>query len=243
MPSAESSSVKTIFRVDYKATLDFYDKVNSSAQLLSDTYKNWQTDRLKVVLKDFPSRCSITISHANFFFTQDALNSAEKERSRIDEVIKTLPKAFGKDVNERVGLRRKYLIAVEMDYKDLHKLVSSKLLNSNPELTQSIYPWARDFHLVLASPEAGFRGLTLGPIIKEQFRQFLEPDDSNFEIGDIGLMTGQWFESYPQTAIFVDCDYVRADIKSDKLLDFYTEARESHKTLVENVQHYLLGIS
>ncbi len=242
MPSADSSSVKTIFRVDYKPTLDFYDKLNSSAELLADTYKNWQTDRLRVVLKDFPNRCSLTIAHANFFFTQDSLNSSENEKSRIDEVIKVLPKALGKDVNARVGLRRKYLIAVEMDYKDLHQLVSSKLLNANPELTESIYPWAQDFHLVFSAPDAGFRGLTLGPISQEQLPQFLEPDESNFEVGDITLLTGKWFEGYPRTAIYVDCDYAKTNIKSDKLLDFYTEARENHKILVENVQHYLLGI-
>ena len=153
MPSAESSSVQTIFRVDYKPTLDFYDKLNSSAQLLADAYENWQTDRLKVVLKDFPSRCSLTIAHANFFFTQDSLNSSEREKTRIEEALKVLPNALGKDVNARVGLRRKYLIAVEMEYKDLHQLVSSKLLNANPELAQSIYPWAQDFHLVLSAPE------------------------------------------------------------------------------------------
>ena len=242
MLSAESSSVKTIFRVDYKPTLDFYDKLHSGAQLLADTYKDWQTDRLKVVLKDFPSRCSLTIAHASFSFTQDSLNSSEREKSRIEEAIKVLPKALGKEVNARVGLRRKYLIAVEMDYKDLHQLVSSKLLNASPELTQSIYPWAQDFHLVFSAPDAGFRGLTLGPISQEQLRQFLEPDESNFVVGDITLLTGKWFEDYPQTAIYVDCDFAKTDIQSDKLLDFYSEARENHKTLVENVQHYLLGI-
>jgi len=129
-----------------------------------------------------------------------------------------------------------------MDYKDLHQLVSSKLLNANPELTESIYPWAQDFHLVFSAPDAGFRGLTLGPISQEQLPQFLEPDESNFEVGDITLLTGKWFEGYPRTAIYVDCDYAKTNIKSDKLLDFYTEARENHKILVENVQHYLLGI-
>src|SRR5437899_12742416 len=113
MPSADSSSVKTIFRVDYKPTLDFYDKLNSSAQLLADTYKNWQTDRLRVVLKDFRNRCSLIIAHANFFFTQDSLNCSEHEKRRIEELIKVWPKALSKDVNERVGLRWKYLIAVD----------------------------------------------------------------------------------------------------------------------------------
>jgi hypothetical protein len=242
MPKADSSSVKTIFRVDYKPTLDFYDKLNSSAQLLADTYKNWQTDRLRVVLKDFPNRCSLTIAHANFFFTRDCVNSLEHEKRRIEEAIKVLPKALGKDVNERVGLRRKYLIAVEMDYQDLHQLASSKLLNANPELTKSIYPWAKDFHLVFAAPDAGFRGLTLGPISQEQLPQFLEPDESNFEPGDVNLLTGKWCVGYPETAIYVDCDYAKTNIKSDRLLDFYAEARENHKILVENVKHYILGI-
>lgn len=90
MPSAEASSVKTIFRVDYKPTLDFYDRLNSSSQQFTATYKNWQTDRLKVVLKDFSARCSLTIAHANFSFTQDVPNSSERERSRIEEAIKNL---------------------------------------------------------------------------------------------------------------------------------------------------------
>lgn len=141
-----------------------------------------------------------------------------------------------------MGLRRKYLIAVDMGYEDLRKLAASKLLNTNPELSQSIHQWAKDFHLVFSAPDAGFRGLTLGPISSSQLAQFLEPDNTNFAAGDVDLLTGKWFEDYPQTAIYVDCDYVRTEIKSDKLLDFYAEARENHKTLVENVQHYLLGI-
>jgi len=98
MAKPTAISVKTVFEVRYQATLDFYQKLYATALEFADTYPHWQTDNIKVQLRDFDSRCSLTITHNRFVYSQDLQYSDQKEGDRIKKAIETLPTALGKDV-------------------------------------------------------------------------------------------------------------------------------------------------
>jgi hypothetical protein len=56
---------KTIFQARYKAELKFYELLMPAAQRLRE-YSHWETDRLRVTLRDFDKHCSVAIAHDSF---------------------------------------------------------------------------------------------------------------------------------------------------------------------------------
>lgn len=242
MPSPLTSSVKTPFRVDYDPTLDFYERLYSAAADVRDSYPHWETDRLKVVLKNFEDRCSLTISHAAFFYTQDHLNTVSREESRVNQAIEILPSALGKQKAKRAGLRRKYLLPVEMEYADLVRLMKGKFVTPDPLFHEGICPHVDDLQFVFMSKHSGFKMITIAPTFRAQLSQVLQLDDKNFAPGDARILTGELFESYPLNSVYVDCDFAETDIECSSLSSFYQRTREEHARLIENVQRFTLGI-
>ena len=237
-------SVKTVFEVRYKATLDFYQKLHATALEFVDTYPHWLTDVLKIRLVDFDLRCSLTITHNKFVYSQDLLHSDQKERDRIEEAIQTLPRALGKDIFTRVGLRRKYLIPVEMDYEDLVDLVSKKLLTGSPDFYEGICPNLKDISVVADLEAPGIQHITIGPITREQLARYLGLDlEAHFRQDDPALVTGQIFEEYPSPSLYVDCDYGDTEIKAENLKKLYNDAYQDHTVLLGNVVKHILGVT
>lgn len=244
MAKPTAISVKTVFEVRYQATLDFYQKLYATALEFADTYPHWQTDNIKIQLRDFDSRCSLTITHNRFVYSQDLQYSDQKEGDRIKKAIGTLPKALGKDVFTRVGLRRKYLIPVDMKYEDLVDLTTKKLLTGSQAFYEGIGPDIKDISVVLDLEAPGIQHLTVGPIIREQMGRHLnlEPE-SHFRQDDPRLISGQIFDEYPSPSLFVDCDYGDTEVKAENLEKLYNDACQDHATLLANIVKYMLGVT
>ena len=85
-------------------------------------YKEWETNRLRIVLKDFNAHHSITIAFEKTIFSQDLMGSDLKEQERIQKLIEIVPVELGQSEIKSAGLRRKYLIEVEMSFADLVEL-------------------------------------------------------------------------------------------------------------------------
>ena len=243
MPSPLTSAVKTVFRVDYDATLDFYERLYPAAADVRDGYPDWETDRLKVVLKNFEDRCSLTISHAAFFYSQDHLNAVSKEEARINKVIEILPNALGKQKIKRAGLRRQYLLPVEMEYADLVQLMKGKFLTPDPLFHEGICPHFDDLQVVFTFKHSGFKMITIAPTFRDQLSRVLQLDvTNNFRAEDVWILTGEVFADYPLNSVYVDCDFAETDLECRALASFYQRAREEHAKLIENVQRFTLGI-
>ena len=246
MGKAVKSSVKTVFRVDYRPSLDFYDRLYSVANTFVDDYPDWITDRLKVTLRDYRSRRSLLISQKAFVYSQDVRDSASKEKLGIERALVELPEALGKGNFARVGLRRKYLLPVEMEYQELVALFGKKMLTSNPDFQTGLFPDCRDLSLVFNFQPPGFSSVTIAPVYRQQLSdvsQILDLQiDDHFERDNEKFKTGQFFEDYPLHSVFLDVDYAENDVDAPNLPRTYKAAAEAHSTFVENVQPYLFGV-
>ncbi len=246
MGKAVRYSIKTVFRIDYKPSLDFYDRLYGIAQSFSSGYPDWVTDRLKVTLRDLAARRSLLISHKASVYRQDAFDSSSKESESISRLLAELPAALGKDSFLRVGLRRKYLLPAEMEYSELVELFGKKMLSSNSEFHAGLFPRFSDLSLVFNFQPPGFTAITVAPVFRRQLSevpQILELQlEDHFKAGDDKLRTGQIFEEYPLHSVFLDVDYAETNVAAAQLTPTYEAACDAHDTFVENARNYLFGV-
>lgn len=232
---------KVIFEVRYKPTLTFYDRLMATAELLSE-YPHWQTDRLRVIRRDFENHCSLAIQHNSFSYEQDS-NSIELEETRIAKALEVLP--FNLDIQNcmRLGYRCRYLIPVEFPFEELVAILDVKLLSTHDRLRRILPGTTTDllYRVDLQEPPYSYH-ITLGPVCKEEvarhigfnIEQHLDQEGRAEEYQKI-------LEVYPEVALFVDVDLCRVgdEIPVSEVSTDVELCRSQINTLVEELNTYL----
>jgi len=225
---------KTIFRVDYAPSLDFYDLLFSVGASIKG-YPDWETSGLAVKLRNLEEHCTLYIGYDNFYYDGD-LQGKAGEDERIADALLTLTKALAKEKYRRLGLRRKYLYPVEMNFGELLQLLRQKFLT--PEAT-AIFPPMRDVGCVVDFTEsAGMGRVNFGPAKEDELVKLLEFRKDNFK-------EDQWkdrLEDAPAVSLYADLDYFRTDIPANELAAVYDSARSFHQRMMERLVVYIFGI-
>ena len=237
--------VKTIFRADYEASLDFYEKLIPAAQLLMDDYPDWQRTALKVQLRNYSKHCNLNIDFTSIGYSQEGQGPRTQGAERIEKAAKLLPAALGKEHIRRAGLRRMYLIPVEMEFQDLVDLCRSKVLTNTPDFLEGVAPGVSDFYLLLDFPrEPGVKRIILTTAKRNHLPPLTQPEiEANYDSkGRVGITTGETFAQYPEHGLFVDCDYSRLKFDAQELCAFLDAAEQEHDRILENIQSFFFGV-
>jgi hypothetical protein len=232
---------KTIFQARYKAELKFYELLMPAAQRLHE-YPHWETDRLRVTLRDFDKHCSVAIAHDSFSYEQDSKDTAMEEKY-IQRVLDELPAALQVGFFTRLGYRRQYLIAVEMPFNGLVRVMNLKLFSQDERLRQIMPVQVEDLLYRIDSRDEPYRyHLTIGPVRKPEIPRYvtynrqhhLNPLASEKEYLAI-------IEKYPDVAVFLDLDLYQEGerLQGGEAAPFVVAARQKLQGLAEDVSEYL----
>lgn len=232
---------QTIFQMKYKPKLEFYELLMSAAQKLNE-YPHWETNGLRVVLKDYEKHCSLVIGHNAFTYQQDS-NDNEMEKKYIQQILENLPTALKIQSFNRLGYRKKYLTSIKMSFESLVEVLYVKLFSQEDKL-RSVMPsqiedlmyrmdFKEDLHLY---------HVTVGPVRKFEIPQYIAYNIDNHLSRETREKEYQEIiAKYPDVAVFADIDFYQA---ADKLTlkdaeHFVDKAHQKVYDIINGLDNYL----
>jgi len=235
---------KTIFQINYKPELKFYDLLIPSAQRL-DEYPHWRTDVRTVILRDYDKHCSIIIGHKSFAYEQDS-EDTDMEIKYIQRALEELPSSLQIEIFNRFGYRRKYLINVKMSFESLVSILHVKLFSQDAKLRNILPPHVEDLMYRLDFSDKPYRyHVTVGPVHKAEMPRYinynlenhLDPQVREEEYKKI-------IENYPKVAVFIDIDFYQEGdkLKKDESTSFLKTARAKINEFANDLTEYLFNI-
>ncbi len=234
---------KTIFRVDYRPSLRFYDKLHSLAASI-EGYPDWWTQGLFLALQNYDHHCSLQLGHTNWVYTQDMKGKGEEDDKRIRRAIELIGSIPREGEFKRVALRRMYLHPASMSFADLVSLVDEKFLAHNAQIKEGICPNPVDVSYVVIFREAAATvKLSTGPMRRDELEVHLQPDrNNNFPPRERSIPASDLYSDYAEVSLFADIDYFKEDVKETELLSVYELALSFHEKLAQNVINYVFGL-
>jgi hypothetical protein len=232
---------KTIFRVDYKPQLKFYNLLINAAQQFSE-YPHWQTTALNVTLRDFDRKCSLIIRHNSFSYQQD-LDDNPDYIDYINKAITRLPELLEIPSCTRLGFRRKYLIATKLDFSELVRTHYIKLISQDERLIKLLPKKLEDtsYRINCSEDNLTFH-ILVGPVKKQEIPQHLELDRENhFNPKSRDRDYNVMIKSLPNVATYFDLDIFRTedDIPLSDATTFFAEASDRIQRMVIGFEDYL----
>lgn len=236
-------SYRTIVRLDYKPTLDFYGKLHSLATSIED-YPDWATNGLSVTLRDYRSNCSVFMGFRHLSYNRD-LGGPEDEEARIRNVLERAISTLQKEDYNRLGFRRRYVYEVSMKFDELVALVTDKLLAQNDQIREAICPLPTDVAYVVnfAADESATAHLRVCPARRSELEGLLEPNrEDNFPVEKKSLPGDELYAECADISLYIDIDYYRERLKHEDVLAAFEAGIRFHDKLTRNLVAYLLGI-
>jgi len=235
---------QTIFQIRYKAKLEFYNLLISTAQKMSG-YPHWETNRMRVILKNFEEHRSLAISHNTFTYQQDS-NDEKMEAKHIQQTLENLPGELKIQSFNRLGYRKKYLTPTKMSFDSLVNILYIKLFSQDDTLRRALPSKIVDLMYRMDFRDDIYRyHITVGPVRKDEISKHiaynvenhLNPKTRNKEYQEI-------IKKYPDVAIFSDIDFYQ---ESEKLSlkdteSFVSLANRKVYDIINDMNNYLFEI-
>jgi hypothetical protein len=235
---------KTIFRVDYKPTLDFYDKLFPIASKLQG-YPDWVTDRLTINLKNFDEQCGFSLTHTHFVYVRDMKKEQVQgqDDKRIDAILGAVQAQMQAPKYERVGLRCWFLHSVAMSFDDLVSIISEKFFLQNKEIQEGICPHPTDVAYAVHFEDNDLEvRLRIGPLRREEIELQFQPDRGNLPVKKRMLPPEELFSEFPEASLLMDVDISKKTVPYKALSQTYTDAQALQFKLSQNIVRYVFGI-
>ncbi|MCW8896953.1 MAG: hypothetical protein OQJ96_01425 [Flavobacteriales bacterium] len=235
------NSKKAVFQVRYTPDLEFYNQMYSHTKLFSK-YPHWETDRLRLTLKDFEKRQSLTIKYDSIGYETD-----EYKESLIKENVDSIEeyvngKEAGKTIT-RIGFRKWSLCPVSMEFEDLRKIMNLKLLQKD-----FINLTGDEYSDMTATVTGNYKGLVyrlqVGPIRDIEIPNFIHYNiDAHIDSNSIKKYTdiASIYSSYPKVSIYIDVDIYLSEnaIKTGSVKNFFEESTKLHDIINKNLLNHI----
>lgn len=236
---------KSMFAIDYKAKIKYFDLLKSAAETISGD-DDWKSDGTSFIIFNSDKRYSITVSLTKIGYDQDESNIS-LEQENIKKILETIPDSLKVEECFRVGLRRRFLIPVEMRFDELVTLLDLKLFSQDGEFKKLMPKNINDLMYRIDASEGELKyHFTVGPLQKKEIDRYIgfnKEDHLSKEnsIDDYYTIA----KSYPDTCIFLDVDvYKEKDVLY--LSDAYSFYQEFDKVIEKysvNMRDYLFSIT
>lgn len=239
------TNYKTVFRVEYKPTLDFYDKMFSIASALPG-YPDWFTTGLSITLQNLDAWCSFSLAHNFFTYIRDMKEEEAQggDDKRVRAILETVASKLEKKEYQRVGLRCWFLNSVEMSFDNLVSLVSERFLAQSEEIKEGICPKATDLAYVVHFMDNNLKvQLRAGPMRRDEIEQHFQPDrNANLPPKKRFLAAEELFSGFPEVSLLMDIDVSKKDAKHEELSQVYADAQKVQSKLSQNIVRYVFGL-
>lgn len=230
---------KAIFQVNYKAYLEFYEKLFKLNKIF-DKFPHWITDRLKITLKDYDKMHSLSIKHDAVIYDSDKFK--EKEEEEIITILDDNFKLFANfDSINRVGHRFLCFIHCDLSFEDINELLKNKFI-SNEMLTVFNKESVIDHSVVIRSEINNYQiRIQIGPIKKKEVPEFIkfnaEHHIDQSSLSKFSQISNE-LDSYPDSALFFDLD-ISTDETIKSFNDFRNETLDILKELEKKISNWV----
>ena len=239
----ETKLEKTLFKVDYKPTLSFHTRLMNAAEKC-EGYPGWETTGLQVTLSNAKKHCSLDIQHNCFLYDQDS-DDEDLARDRIQKAINTLTSELQLEKMLRFGLRRFYLIRLEMPFSDLVSILKAKLFSIDRIFLGVFTGKVLDLMYRVDYEDKPYRlNVTAGPVRKTEVQKYIPYDRKNhLEAKTRNEDYKKICEGYPDVGLLFDIDISRAQEKLtlDELNSFLEYARQESEAIKDRLLPYLFS--
>lgn len=238
------TNYKTVFKVDFKPTLIFYERLFSIASSFTG-FPNWITTGLTVTLQDFEAWCSVTLAHNTVIYIRDVKEQRAQgdDERRIRAIVDNVPEKMGITELTRVGLRCWYLYPVKMTFENLTSIVADKFVVQNKEIQEGICPQPIDIAYNVHFMNNDLRvQLRVGPLAKDEIEtQFQVDRNANLPVSKRVLPKEELFAAFPDVSLLIDIDVLKNEVRRGDLWQTYVNAHRTQTELSENIIKYVLG--
>lgn len=186
----------------FKPNLDFYGRIREIGLPFTEDYQHWQTSGLKLNFSNPKDRSTLAIEHNRLVATIDVPSEPEMLETRFQRVFKEYQKNVKIGQFRRVGVRSISMVSVKFAFDEILEVMQTKLLPSDDVLSQIVGKTVKDFmYNVVTEKDGNTLHVICGPVQKKEISRWYNPTD---------LVTDPEDElkeiSYPDVALFVDCD-------------------------------------
>jgi hypothetical protein len=238
------SLYKTIFQVRYESQLRYVQQISPAAQQMTE-YPDWETDGVRVTLRDRDKHCSVAIAPDSFSYEQDS-GDASLEKERIQRLLDVIPSSMGVDSATRIGYRQWFMLAVDMPLDSLVSVLNVKLLSSDEGLRQVLPQTISDLmYRVDASDDGHKYHITVGPVQKNEIPRWL-PFNRGHHLrpGTAGGEFRKIVDAYPDVAVLMDIDmYREAEVlPMTEASSFVDQCRGTLSQMADSLGRYLFAV-
>jgi hypothetical protein len=234
---------KSIFQARYKPQLEFYKLLIPAARQFED-FPHWETDRLNITLFDFEKHCSVSIAHDSFSYHQDS-EDVEQEQKYIKKVLDVFPTGLEIDTFRRFGLRRWYLIPVDIPLESLASILNIKLLSQDDRLRSIMPGQINDLSFIVVSSEEPYAyRAVIGPMRKAEIPSYITVDQKHhLNMKDRGEVYLELLRSYPEVSVYLEIDYYQLseNLTVEDAKKFIQAANERVNRIVYDLSRYFFS--
>ena len=233
---------KAVFHIAYKPALSFYEKLYKLDDIFVE-FPHWQTDRLKVTLRDYEKKHSLTIKHdATIYETDKYSKKAEAEIAKL--LNKNKSNILDKEI-QRLGHRFFSLAKNDLSFTELNELLSLKFFNSDfTSIFEEKDPYDHSITLNFKKNSLNCR-LLIGPIRNEEISNFINFNvDNHIDPNSINKYSemAKIIESYPKTALFIDLDVFEIKEKQElDIIEFYEKSNEVFQSITNDLISFIFA--
>ena len=233
---------KYIYQIRYKPSLSFYEKLFKLDKIFSG-FDHWQTDRLRISLRDYDKKHSLTIKHDSTTFESDkpSINSAK-------EIISSVNDNFQEYSNpseiQRLGCRYMGFIKNELSFIELNEILKLKIFNKeflNAINKEEIYDHSCVFNTVINSLSCR---INIGPIRKAEIPHFIQFNTENHidqNSRDKYDELAKVYSNYPDHSLFFDLDLFidNSKTKTFDIIGFFEESHKAFETQIDGLRNFI----
>lgn len=231
---------KCVFQIRYKPVLSFYDRLYNKEKLFNQ-FPHWQTDRLKVSLRDYDKKHSLTLKHDSL--TYDTDNWVKKNEEEIITLTSScLDEITTLDNITRLGHRFFCLAPTNINFSDLVTILNLKLFKK--DFFKSLINDPDDSTVTITSSYKDLKyRLTVGPMKNKEVPNFINYNienhidpNSNQKYSELSKLV----ENYPVTSLYFDIDFFTHEpLKSPNIMEFYGKTNEAFALLNKEFLRYI----
>ena len=237
------SPTKTIFNISYKPQLLFYEKLYQDLDIFK-IFTNWETDRLKINLRDYENNQSITLSHKVAIHESDSFDN-KIETKYILSLLDTIPLITNEKELDRFGNRHYYLLDLKLNFNDMVDIINTKYFTN--EFKSIFNNTITDSSIVIDTIYNNNKvKINMGPIRKNEIERFFRFNIENHSDPSLHKRVetiNNYMNSLPDISLFVDIDYsTNKDLSFNSMQDFYNNSKKDIKSIIEDIERNFVEI-
>lgn len=217
-------------------TLDFYTHMNQIGSPFTEEYQHWQTTGLKLDFSNPKDRSILAVEHNRLAATIDVPSEPGILETRFERAFKEYRKNVKISRFRRLGVRSISMVAVNFTFDELVDVIKTKLLPNDQALTQIVGETVKDFmYNSVTEKDGNSLHVICGPVQKNEIPKWYQPaglvSDPTDEIKEI---------SYPDVALFVDCDCYNNEPNQKKAETFFQSGLKTVISIPKQLTNHIL---